>query len=99
MNQAYWRKERPKGSKTKKIIHVVDENQRVVAAVFDADTAHGAKNANIIASAERMWQIIQVVADKKVRGFDRQTGAQVVTMPEPVINEIMNVLRDIEGEE
>lgn len=97
LNQANWRLEQPKGSKTRKIQHVVNQDQKVVAAVFDTDTPQGLINANILVNAERMWEILNVFADEKVRGYDRQTGAQVITMPLAVIDQVMRILGDVEG--
>ena len=97
LNQGNWRLEKPKGSKTQKIKHIVNQDGSVIAAVFGVDGTQGAINAQMLCNAERMLEILKVFADEKVRGYDKQTGAQVVTLPLAVIDQVMRVLGDVEG--
>ena len=97
LNQTNWRLEKPKGSKTQKIKHIVNQDEKVIAAVFDVDRTQGAINAQMLCNADRMLEILKVFADEKVRGYDKQTGAQVVTLPLSVIDQAMKIIWDVEG--
>jgi hypothetical protein len=97
LNQANWRLEKPKGSRTQKIKHILNQDERVIAAVFDVDGTQGAINAQMLCNADRMLEVLKVFVDEKVRGYDKQTGAQVVTLPLAVIDQAMKIILDVEG--
>ena len=97
LNQANWRLEKPKGSRTQKIKHILNQDERVIAAVFDVDGTQGAINAQMLCNADRMLEVMKVFVDEKVRGYDKQTGAQVVTLPLAVIDQAMKIIWDVEG--